>query len=99
MLSPSFETGLDLPGMLRFQIIPKTPFGQLLDKRTQLRLKSKPEYYIMDAVMRLVQAYGRGVRSMTDVCTTYILDSDFSMLANRGGSYFPRWFKEAVISK
>lgn len=74
-LTPSGFEGLDLPGDLsRFQIIVKTPFGSLGDRRIKLILDVFPDVYSLTALMKIVQGTGRSVRSIEDFATTYILD-------------------------
>ncbi len=76
LLTPAGFEGIDLPGDLsRFQIICKTPFGSLGDKRTAHILNVYPDIYSLDACMSLIQGAGRSVRSMDDYATTYILDA------------------------
>jgi Rad3-related DNA helicase len=46
--------------------------------------------------LRLVQAYGRSIRSKEDWAKTYILDSAFTPFVNRNGNLFPNWFRQAI---
>jgi Rad3-related DNA helicase len=51
---------------------------------------------VWNTVLRLVQSYGRSVRSSDDHAETYILDSSISYLLKIGEALLPKWFKEAI---
>jgi ATP-dependent DNA helicase DinG len=75
LISPSLYEGIDLPGALsRFQIIVKTPFPSLGDKRIKFILDNHPDIYETIALMKLIQGCGRSIRSSSDFATTYCLD-------------------------
>ena len=57
-----------------------------------------PNWYTWNTVLRLVQSYGRSVRSSEDHATTYILDSSITYLLKIGQELVPRWFREAIKS-
>lgn len=100
LLAPSMERGVDLPGDLcRVQVIVKCPYPFLGDRQVSARLHSRDGkvWYKVQTIRALVQMCGRGVRSVDDHATTYILDSAFDRLWNEGRSLFPDWFKEAVV--
>jgi len=98
LISPSLHLGVDLKDDLsRFQIIVKVPYPDLTDKRI-IKMKDKdPKWYTWNTVLRLVQAYGRSVRSKDDYATTYILDSSFSYLLKSSRDLLPKWFTEAIV--
>lgn len=74
-LTPSGFEGLDLPQDLsRYQILVKTPWGALGDKRIKLIADVYPDIYAHNALAKLTQGAGRSVRSIDDYATTYILD-------------------------
>lgn len=74
-LTPSGYEGLDLPQDLsRYQVIIKTPWAALGDKRIKTVSECFPDIYQLSALMRLVQGAGRSVRGPTDFATTYLLD-------------------------
>ncbi len=101
LMSASFTTGLDLPGLIGWQVVAKVPFGNLGDPITKWRMqwgddgdKFGSKNYAAEAMNTVVQACGRGVRSMTDKCHTYILDSNFNHLSH--SAHMPESFKEAL---
>ncbi len=97
LISPSMETGVDLPGDLcRKQFILKVPFLSLGDKQVEKRMAVDYDWYVSCAIARLIQASGRIVRSPTDWGTTYILDSCFGDLIKRHRRFFTSWFLESV---
>lgn len=54
------------------------------------------DWYNRHAAIQLQQAYGRGVRSPTDECVFYILDSSAVGLVQRNAELFNGWFLEAL---
>lgn len=98
LISPSMTEGFDLKDELaRFQIIAKISFPYLGDPQIQAKKDRDPEWYSMQAVMTLIQAVGRAVRSSADHAVTYVLDSDFQMLYERNKDFFPVWFRDSFI--
>jgi ATP-dependent DNA helicase DinG len=98
LISPSLHLGVDLKDELsRFQIIVKVPYPDLTDKRIIEMKKRDPKWYTWNTVLRLVQAYGRSVRSKDDYAKTYILDSSISYLLKNAQDIVPKWFTEAIV--
>ena len=102
LLSPSMTTGIDLPYVIGFQVIAKTPFADLGDPVTAAQRAYKPEWdtkfgqkvYDADALNTVVQAAGRAVRTPTDQGVTYVLDGNWWSLYVR--AYAPQSFRETV---
>jgi Rad3-related DNA helicase len=98
LISPSLHLGVDLKDdYSRFQIIVKVPYPDLTDKRIGKMKERDPKWYTWNTVLRLVQAYGRSVRSKDDYATTYILDSSISYLLKSAQDLVPKWFTEAIV--
>ncbi|MDQ3808352.1 MAG: hypothetical protein M3298_09325, partial [Thermoproteota archaeon] len=98
LISPSLHLGVDLKDDLsRFQVIVKVPFPDLTDKKIAAKKERDPMWYTWNTVLRLVQAYGRSVRSSDDYATTYILDGSASYLLRNAKDLMPRWFTEAIV--
>jgi ATP-dependent DNA helicase DinG len=98
LISPSLHLGVDLKDdFSRFQIIVKVPYPDLTDKRILKMKERDPKWYTWNTVLRLVQAYGRSVRSKDDYATTYILDSSISFLLKNAQDIVPKWFTEAIV--
>ncbi|HEY3094796.1 MAG TPA: ATP-dependent DNA helicase, partial [Nitrososphaera sp.] len=86
LISPSLHLGVDLKDDLsRFQVIVKVPYPDLTDKKIAAMKDRDQKWYTWNTVLRLVQAYGRSVRSKDDYATTYILDSSISYLMKNAG--------------
>jgi Rad3-related DNA helicase len=97
LISPSLHLGVDLKDDLsRFQVIVKVPYPDLTDKKIAAKKDRDPKWYTWNTVLRLVQAYGRSVRSSDDHATTYILDSSASYLLKSAQDLIPKWFTEAI---
>ena len=91
--------GRDLKDDLsRFQIICKVPYPNAnSDKQLKLRTKANWHYYLWLTALKLVQSYGRSVRSDTDHAQTYILDADFDKFVKMARKMLPAWFLGAIL--
>lgn len=97
LVTPSMESGVDLPGDLcHVQFILKVPYLSLADEQVKQRLAIDRDWYISSTINRLVQSCGRIVRSEDDYGKTYILDECFYDLVRNYKYLFPKWFLEAV---
>lgn len=96
LIGASIKDGVDFKGDLcRFQILFKVPYPQL-NEQVKYRKSLDESWYYYQAVMALMQAYGRGIRDADDYCSMYILDSDFSYLFRKNKHFFNEYFIEAV---
>lgn len=97
LISPSLYQGVDLKDDLsRFQVVVKVPYPDLSERRTRVKLAKDPGWYAWQTALRLVQTYGRSVRSEEDHATTYVLDSNFSSFVNKNRTLLPQYFLEAL---
>jgi len=97
LLTPSFTTGLDLPGQIYWQAIVKVPFGNLGSPLVKARRDDGElgkNDYDATAINTVVQAYGRAVRSEEDRGVTFMLEANFWPLYKR--TFTPAHFQEAV---
>lgn len=53
-------------------------------------------HYRAQAAFKIVQVIGRGVRSKTDFCETWIIDSGFSNFLRSSRNHMPEWFIESL---
>ena len=99
LVAPALHEGLDLKDDLaRFTIIAKVPWPSLGDKVMKERAARDDRYYSWLTALKIVQSYGRAVRSKDDWATTYIVDQGFDgFVAKHGNSMLPKWFMEAVL--
>ena len=76
LLSSSLWEGVDLKEELsRFQIIAKAPYPMLSETRTKIKMEKYPLWYKAQAIMKLLQGFGRSIRDYGDWADTYVLDS------------------------
>jgi len=99
IIAPAMHEGLDLKDELsRFQILCKMPYPNFKeDPQLEARMKLSQGYYDWLVCLKLIQSYGRSIRSDKDYANTYILDEDFSRLYSKAGHLLPGWFKEAIV--
>ena len=97
LISPSLHLGLDLKDDLsRFQIITKVPYPDLGDRWINEKRRIYEQWYIWQTALRLVQAYGRSIRSKEDWAKTYVLDSAFLPFVKKNINILPNWFIQAI---
>lgn len=101
LISVCMHEGLDLKeDCCRCNIIVKTPYLDISDKRIKKRLSLNHwKWYSWQAVRGIEQAYGRAVRSDKDYADCYILDSGFHRLLMSHRDLFDSWFLEALDGK
>ncbi len=99
IVAPAMHEGIDLAGELsRFQIICKIPYPNFYDnEQLARRVDVDPKYYIWLTALKLVQSYGRSIRSETDHADTYIIDSAIDKFLINAERMLPVWFTEAII--
>lgn len=96
LIGASIKDGVDLKGDLcRFQIIFKVPYPQL-NEQVKYRKSLDSSWYYYQAVMAIMQAYGRGIRDKDDYCDMYIIDSNFKNLYDFNKRFFNEYFIEAL---
>ena len=97
LISPSLHTGLDLKNELsRFQIITKVPYPNKSDRWTNAKREVDAKWYYWQTALKLIQAYGRSVRSKEDWAKTYVLDSAFGYFVKKNKDMLPSWFIQAI---
>ncbi len=95
----AMSEGLDLPGdEARWQIIVKAPFLPLVDPWVKARhsMVGGAEWYDGRALVNVMQASGRIVRSKADWGVTYVLDSHVGRLVKMYWNWLPTWFRERL---
>ena len=89
LVGPSLTEGLSLNDELcRFQIIMKVPYPSLADKYVAAKSKFNPKWYSNATAITLLQGVGRGIRSSSDWCVTFILDACFGTLYSNCNKMF-----------
>jgi Rad3-related DNA helicase len=74
----------------------KVPYPDLSQRRIVVKLQRDREWYDWQTALRLVQTYGRSVRSEDDHAVTYVLDSNFTRFISMHRNLFPKFFLEAL---
>lgn len=94
LVSPSIYEGLSFDGdAARFQILVKTPYASLGDKRIKYIADNYPNIYQEMALLKIIQGAGRAVRSPTDYAATYMLDPTIKKLFNSKHNTWKSQFK------
>jgi Rad3-related DNA helicase len=79
------------------QILLKVPFPDLGDKRVKKRLEmGRQQWYDNQAMLEVIQAYGRAVRAEDDKARFYVVDGSFARLVRKCWQFIPDWFKETL---
>ncbi len=97
LLSSSLWEGVDLKDdMSRFQIISKIPYPNFSDKRVALKMKKYPLWYASQTLTKLLQGFGRSIRSQDDWARTYVLDSMVQHLIQRSWDLIPQAYRDTL---
>lgn len=97
LIGPSLFDGISLDDDLcRFIIIAKIPYPDLSNKFCNKKRELNPVWYSGQAALSIIQGVGRGVRSETDWCQTFILDDCFEMLYRMSNKMFSKDFKGRI---
>lgn len=97
LLSSSLWEGVDLKGDLsEFQIIAKTPYPNLGEKRVQQKKENNSLWFSTVTIMKLLQGFGRSVRDFDDKAITYVLDSRAKTLLHENRHLVPKSFRDLL---
>ncbi len=91
--------GLNLSEDLsRLQIIAKVPYPNFHNnKQLARRMELDRRFYNWLVALKIVQSYGRSIRSESDWADTYIIDGSFDRFYKENRKLMPVWFQEAII--
>ena len=97
LLSSSLWEGVDLKDDLsRFQIIAKVPYPNYKEKRTKAKMNKFPLWYTSQTLTKLLQGFGRSIRSETDWARTYVLDSAVNNVFFKGQKMIPKAYYDVL---
>jgi Rad3-related DNA helicase len=97
IVAPAMHEGLDLKGSLsRFQVIAKVPWPNMQDRVIKTRMDRDSAWFSWLTALKMVQSYGRSIRSKDDWATTYLLDAGFESFIWKSGKMLPDWFHDAL---
>lgn len=98
LVGSNIREGLDLKGDLcTFQILFKVPYPIYGEKVKVRQAEGDPFYYPFHTCANIEQAYGRGLRTPSDICPFYILDECFENLIEKNSEMISQYFKEAIL--
>lgn len=93
LVSPSVGAGFDFPGKdCEWQFVTKIPFPDGRSKILKARQEADKEYGPYQAINKLVQIFGRGMRSREDQCENFIGDMHLEWFLPRFGHLAPKSF-------
>jgi Rad3-related DNA helicase len=97
-VSVAFNEGQDWKySICNAQVLLKVPFPDLGDRRVKRRLElGYRRWYQNQAMLEVIQAYGRAVRAEDDTARFYVVDGSFLQLLRSTWECIPDWFKEAL---
>lgn len=98
IIAPAMHEGVDLKEDLsRLQIICKIPYPNFFeDKQLARRMELDKRYLNWITALKLVQSYGRSIRSEKDWAHTYIIDECLENFIQQCKHMLPKWFIEAI---
>jgi ATP-dependent DNA helicase DinG len=98
LVGPSLTEGLDMPyEHITQQLLLKLPIPNLRDPWVAARRARDSNWDGFQTASAVVQAYGRGVRSVDDWSEFWVLDANIKWHLQRWKHYYPRWFKDAIV--
>ena len=97
LLSSSLWEGVDLSHDLsRFQIIAKVPYPNYTERRTKAKMEKFPLWYTSQTLTKLLQGFGRSIRSHDDWAKTYVLDTAANNIFFKGQRMIPKAYHDSL---
>ena len=97
LLSSSLWEGVDLKDDLsRFQIIAKVPYPNYKEKRTKAKMDKFPLWYTSQTLTKLLQGFGRSIRSEGDFARTYVLDTAVNNVFFKSQQMIPKAYYDVL---
>lgn len=97
LLSSSLWEGVDLKDELsRFQIIAKVPYPNYKEKRIKAKMEKFPLWYTSQTLTKLLQGFGRSIRSETDWARTYVLDTAANNVFFKAQTMIPKAYYDVL---
>ena len=91
LVSSSLWQGIDLKDDLsRFQIIAKAPYPNYTEKWVESKMERYPLWYSSQTITKILQGFGRSIRSKEDWAATYVLDAAVKPLLNNSKNLVPK---------
>ncbi|HJM25716.1 MAG TPA: helicase C-terminal domain-containing protein [Nitrosopumilus sp.] len=97
LLSSSLWEGVDLKDDLsRFQIIAKVPYPNYKEKRTKAKMDKFPLWYTSQTLTKILQGFGRSIRSENDWAKTYVLDTAVNNVFFKAQQMIPKAYHDIL---
>ena len=97
LLSSSLWEGVDLKDDLsRFQIIAKVPYPNYKEKRIKEKMNKFPLWYTSQTLTKLLQGFGRSIRSDSDWARTYVLDTAVNNVLFKAQRMIPKSYHDIL---
>ncbi|WP_316507281.1 helicase C-terminal domain-containing protein [Nitrosopumilus sp.] len=97
LLSSSLWEGVDLKDDLsRFQIVAKVPYPNYKEKRTKAKMDKFPLWYTSQTLTKLLQGFGRSIRSENDQARTYVLDTAVNNVFFKAQQMIPKAYYDVL---
>ncbi|MFB5632562.1 MAG: helicase C-terminal domain-containing protein [Nitrosopumilus sp.] len=97
LLSSSLWEGVDLKDDLsRFQIIAKVPYPNYKEKRIKAKMDKFPLWYTSQTLTKLLQGFGRSIRSEDDWARTYVLDTAANNVFFKAQQMIPKSYYDVL---
>ncbi|MFQ5496549.1 MAG: helicase C-terminal domain-containing protein [Nitrosopumilus sp.] len=97
LLSSSLWEGVDLKDDLsRFQIVAKVPYPNYTEKRTRAKMNKFPMWYTSQTLTKILQGFGRSIRSDDDWAKTYVLDTAVNNVFFKGQQMIPKAYYDVL---
>ena len=97
LLSSSLWEGVDLKDDLsRFQIIAKVPYPNYKEKRVKAKMEKWPLWYTSQTLTKLLQGFGRSIRSEEDWAKTYVLDKAVNNVLFKAQRMIPKAYYDVL---
>lgn len=97
LLSSSLWEGVDLKDDLsRFQIIAKAPYPNYTEKRTRAKMEKFPMWYTSQTLTKILQGFGRSIRSEDDWARTYVLDTAVNNVFFKAQQMIPKAYYDVL---
>jgi ATP-dependent DNA helicase DinG len=91
LVSSSLWQGVDLKDDLsRFQIIAKAPYPNYTEKWVESKMARYPLWFSSQTITKILQGFGRSIRSKQDWAATYVVDSAVQPLLNNSKNLVPK---------
>lgn len=97
LISSSLWQGVDLKDDLsRFQIIAKAPYPNYTERWIASKMEQYPLWYSSKTITKILQGFGRSIRSEQDWAKTYVLDSAIEPLLNNSKNLVPKSYHDVL---